>query len=153
MERKETVSGLEDHLGYWLRFVSNHVSLAFARKVEEKGVTVAEWVLLREMLQTHAANPSLLADKLGMTRGAISKLVDRVCDKKLAERTTSGEDRRYQSVSLTPAGKKLVPILARLADENDREYFGHLESEQRTLLIHLLREIVSMNQWRALPVQ
>ena len=55
-------STLEDHAGYWLRYVSNHVSHAFARKVEAQGVTVAEWVLLREMFNTGAANPSQLAD-------------------------------------------------------------------------------------------
>jgi hypothetical protein len=39
-------SELTAHLGYWLRFVSNHVSLAFARKLESRGVTVADWVVL-----------------------------------------------------------------------------------------------------------
>ena len=27
-----TVSDLKKHVGFWIRFVSNHVSLAFARK-------------------------------------------------------------------------------------------------------------------------
>ncbi|MEI9903207.1 MAG: hypothetical protein WDN06_03970 [Asticcacaulis sp.] len=44
-------SHLEAHLGYWMRFVSNHVSQAFARKVEAHGVTVAEWVVLRELFE------------------------------------------------------------------------------------------------------
>ncbi|MEG2964613.1 MAG: MarR family transcriptional regulator, partial [Janthinobacterium sp.] len=43
------VSELEAHLGYWLRFVSNHVSHSFQKKAEANGVTVSEWVVLREM--------------------------------------------------------------------------------------------------------
>lgn len=149
---EKNISHLEDHLGYWLRFVSNHVSHAFRLKVEGEGVTVAEWVLLREVLQSPAANPSQLAEKLGMTRGAISKLVERLCQKELATRAYSRGDRRFQSVSLTAAGKKLVPKLARLADDNDREFFGHLDKRQAAGLGELLRDIVRKHGWKDLPI-
>lgn len=145
-------STLDDHTGYWLRYVSNQVSHAFARKVEAQGVTVAEWVLLREMLSTGATNPSQLAEKVGMTRGAVSKLVERLSRKKLAIRSSSEGDGRYQTVELTVAGKRLVPILARLADENDREFFGHLKKEERTKLVSLLQEIIRRHGWKDLPV-
>ena len=145
-------STLEDHAGYWLRYVSNHVLHAFARKVEAQGVTVAEWVLLREMLDAGAANPSQLADAVGMTRGAVSKLVERLSRKKLAVRSPSEGDRRYQTVELTAAGKRLVPVLAQLADENDREFFGHLKPEERAKLVNLLQDIVRRHGWKDLPV-
>jgi len=152
MTAKKPTSKLEDHAGYWLRYVSNHVSHAFARKVEEQGVTVAEWVLLREMLDAGAANPSQLADMVGMTRGAVSKLVERLCRKKLAARSSSGGDRRYRTVELTAAGKRLVPVLAQLADENDHEFFGHLEPDEKTWLFGLLQGIVRQHGWKDLPV-
>lgn len=152
MSGKVPISTLEGHAGYWLRFVSNHVSHAFTRKVESKGVTVAEWVLLRELFDVRTANPSQLADKLGMTKGAVSKLVDRLCRKKLAARSSSNRDRRYQIITLTTAGKKVVPTLARLADQNDREFFGHLNPEEKTSLVNLLRDIVRQREWKELPV-
>jgi DNA-binding MarR family transcriptional regulator len=152
MATKKPTSKLEDHAGYWLRYVSNHVSHAFARKVEEQGVTVAEWVLLRVMLDAGAANPSHLADTVGMTRGAVSKLVDRLCRKELAVRSSSEGDRRYQLVELTSAGRRLVPVLARLADENDHEFFGHLNPDEKAGLITLLQDIVRRNGWKDLPV-
>jgi DNA-binding MarR family transcriptional regulator len=152
MVAKKPTSTLDDHAGYWLRYVSNHVSHAFARKVEAQGVTVAEWVLLRQMLDTGAANPSLLADKVGMTRGAVSKLVERLCRKELAERSSSEDDRRYQTVKLTPTGKRLVPALAQLADENDREFFGHLKPEEKNWLVSLFQEMVRRHGWKDLPV-
>lgn len=144
--------GLEDHLGYWLRFVSNHVSQAFRRKVEARGVTVAEWVLLRLLFDTGPAPPSVLAEKLGLTRGAISKLVERLCEKDLANRSFPERDRRYQSICLTTAGRKLVPILVRLADENDREFFSPLDHEQRSQLLETLRHLVHQHGWKAPPV-
>lgn len=153
MNPRESTSTLEDHAGYWLRFVSNHVSHAFASKVEARGVTVAEWVLLRALFDAGAVNPSQLADALGMTRGAVSKLVERLRRKQLATRVSSTGDRRYQTVSLTKAGKLLVPELARLADENDREFFGHLNPQQQTRFVNLLKDIVHRHGWKELPVE
>jgi DNA-binding MarR family transcriptional regulator len=152
MAKSIEVSELEKHVGYWLRFVSNHVSHAFMRKVEAKGVTVAEWAVIREMLAAGSVNPSQLAERLGMTRGAISKLVERLCGKALVERTSSGIDRRYHSVALTAKGEKLVPILARLADENDREFFGHLTGEKQADLVRLLKDVVHRHGWKDVPV-
>jgi DNA-binding MarR family transcriptional regulator len=151
MAAQKLISGLEDHAGYWLRYVSNHVSHAFAHKLEAQGVTVAEWVLLRDMLATGVASPSQLADTLGMTRGAISKLVDRLCQKQLALRASAEGDQRYQTVELTAAGKRLVPVLARLADDNDREFFGHLKPDEKAGLVRLLQEIVRRHAWKDMP--
>ena len=149
---KTSTSSLQDHTGYWLRYVSNHVSHAFSQKVEAQGVTVAEWVLLREMLDAGPTNPSQLADMVGMTRGTISKLIERLCRKELVERSMTDDDRRYQTVELTFAGKRLVPILAQLADENDREFFGHLNAEEKQLLVNVLQDIVRRHGWKDVPV-
>lgn len=147
------VSNLQDHVGYWLRYVSNHVSQAFAQKVEAHGVTVAEWVLLRAMFDAGASNPSQLADQLGLTRGAVSKLMERLIQKKLARRSAEGPDRRYQTVALTARGRKRTPALARLADENDREFFGHLTNEERTRLMDQLTGLVRRHGWKDSPVR
>lgn len=152
MTTKKPPSELNDHLGYWLRYVSNHVSHAFASKVEEHGVTVAEWVLLRALFDAGEMNPSQLAEIIGMTRGAISKLVERLFQKELLNRTLSDGDRRYQMIELTAVGRRLVPTLARLADENDREFFGQLKTDERQLLARILEDIVRKNGWKNLPV-
>ncbi|MGN6505645.1 MAG: MarR family winged helix-turn-helix transcriptional regulator, partial [Tepidisphaeraceae bacterium] len=65
------LSPLDDHLGYWMRFVSNHVSHAFRLKIESRGVTVAEWVVMRALFDQEPANPSQLAERIGLTRGAV----------------------------------------------------------------------------------
>lgn len=149
---KKSSSALEDHVGYWLRYVSNHVSHAFAQKVESRGVTVAEWVILREMLRAGPTSPSQLADSVGLTRGAVSKLVERLYRKELAAKLVIEGDRRFQSIELTSKGKRLVPILAKLADDNDNDFFGHLKPEEHSNLIFLLQEIVRRHGWKDLPI-
>jgi len=146
-------SDLETHLGYWLRFVSNHVSHAFSLKLQARDVTVAEWVVMRELFDGDGVPPSTLADRLGMTRGAISKLADRLIAKDFIERMASTEDRRQQTLSLTEVGRKLVPRLSALADRNDAEFFGHLTSAQRTALETVLRDIVRRHGLKETPTE
>jgi len=146
------VSDLEDHLGYWLRYVSNQVSQAFARKVLARDVTVAEWVMLRVLFEHDALAPSVLAERIGMTRGAISKLADRLVAKALVTRTADERDRRYQELAITAAGRALVPELAKLADQNDAEFFGHLTAADRAAITRVMQDIVRRHGLRTSPV-
>ncbi len=125
---------------------------AFARKLEARDVTAAEWVILRELYEKDAA-PSDLAERLGLTRGAISKLVDRLVEKALVIRTASQEDRRFQSLALTASGRSLVPKLAALADKNDAEFFGHLTMKERAQIERLLKDIVDRHALRTVPIE
>ena len=145
-------SDLTSHLGYWLRYVSNHVSQAFARKVEAHGVTVAEWVLMRQLLDEEALAPSRLAERMGMTRGAVSKLADRLIAKSLLTRTADPQDGRAHTLSLTRGGRSMVPELAALADANDAEFFDHLAPQERAALLSVLRQIVDRCGLKSLPV-
>jgi DNA-binding MarR family transcriptional regulator len=145
-------SPLNAHLGYWLRFVSNHVSHGFARKVEAHGVTVAEWVLLRQLFDHDALAPSRAAELMGMTRGAISKLAERLIDKRLLARSHDPHDGRAQQLALTAAGRALVPRLAALADANDAEFFAHLSADDRASLRRILEAIVAQRGLTAPPV-
>jgi DNA-binding MarR family transcriptional regulator len=152
MASSRPTSELTAHLGYWLRYVSNHVSQAFARKVEAHGVTVAEWVLMRQLLDEESLAPSRLAERMGMTRGAISKLAERLIAKSLVARTADPQDGRAQTLSLTRAGRSMVPKLAALADANDSEFFDHLTPKDRAALLNLLRRIVEKRGLKSLPV-
>ncbi|MGA7156499.1 MAG: MarR family winged helix-turn-helix transcriptional regulator [Acidobacteriaceae bacterium] len=146
-------SDLQTHIGFWLRFVSNHVSHAFAQRLVDSGVTVAEWVILREMFDREGTAPSDLAEITGLTRGAISKLADRLIAKQLLARTYAKDDRRYQTLALTPAGRDLVPQLAKLADDNDEEFFAALSPKQRKRLVTTLKKLVEANNLRTVPLE
>lgn len=146
------VSPLTAHLGYWLRALSNHVSQSFARRLEGQGVTVAEWVVLRALYDAEAPAPSALAAELGLTRGAISKLADRLAAKDLVERRASPRDGRAQSLCLTAAGAALVPRLAALADENDAACFAALPEAERAALERTVRALAARHGLTAPPL-
>jgi DNA-binding MarR family transcriptional regulator len=147
------VSHLKSHLGFWMRMVSNQVSQAFARKLEQSGVTVAEWVILREMFEhSDRTSPGHVAKLTGLTKGAISKLIDRLLEKDLVERETDKEDRRGQWIQLTRKARTLVPKLSALADLNDEEFFSDLSQTERRELNRLLRKVADANRLEQLPI-
>jgi len=152
MKSVQPVSPLSGHLGFWLRTVSNHVSQAFAAKLAARGVTVAEWVVMRSLYGKDPTAPSRVAAGIGMTRGAITKLADRLIAKSLAVRRSNAEDGRSQTLALTKRGLELVPELAQLADRNDAEFFDLLAADERKRLERLLKRLVEGFQMAAIPI-
>lgn len=147
------VSDLRTHVGFWLRFVSNHVSHAFARKLLLSRVTVAEWVVMREMFDDEETSPGILAERIGITRGGVSKLVDRLVSKELVMRRERADDRRFQSIALTAAGRRLLPQLAALADQNDEEFFHPLTARERAALVTTMKKLVQAHGLQTLPTE
>jgi DNA-binding MarR family transcriptional regulator len=146
-----TTAPLEAHLGFWLRFVSNHVSARFAVLLEAKDVTVTEWVALRTLLAQGESSHAALIAALGMTKGAASKVVSRLESKALARRLPSAHSGREQVLVLTPKGKALVPKLAQLADANEEHFFAHLPAKERQALMRTLQALVQHHQFTEVP--
>jgi len=153
-QKQSGVSPLKAHIGFWMRLVSNQVSYSFARKLEATGVTVAEWVVLREMPGGKATtSPSTVAELTGLSRGAVSKLIERLLKKGFVTRQDSSGDRRRQDIQLTPSAVALVPRLAKLADENDESFFGAISPEERHALRTTLIRIAELNHFSKSPIE
>jgi DNA-binding MarR family transcriptional regulator len=120
--------------------------------MEENDVTVSEWVALRELYAGPTSSRALV-DALGMTKGAVSKVLSRLAAKKLVQRRSDRADGRKERVLLTPKGHKLVPKLAALADANDEQFFGQLSPAKRRALGRTLREIVRIHRFTQVPIE
>ena len=144
---------LEAHLGYWLRRLSNHVSGAFAKSLQDRNVSVAEWVALSLIDERAEIRPSELAEATGMTRGAISKVLDKLEEKKWVARKPLEADNRGQALFLTQQGRRALPELKAIADRNDRRFFDCLDAREKAALGSLLRKLTASNYIRDVPVE
>ncbi len=149
---KPQAPNLESHLGYWLRRVSNHVSGAFAQALEKKHASVAEWVVICRIGAQSGITPGEIAETLGLTRGAVSKIVDKLEAKSWITRSTKPQDSRVQLLSLSRSGSRLLPQLAKIADENDREFFAVLDPTESATLRRLLGKLADLHKIRGVPV-
>ncbi len=151
--KAQHISDLESHLGYWLRLVSNAVSGGFSRALQEKQTSVAEWVLLRELYERNQAAPGELSDVLGLTRGAVSKIIDKLEAKGWVQADAKESDNRYRLLSLTRAGQRGLPILAQIADQNDSAYFDCLNAREKAVLRELLIKLAEHNGIHDVPTE
>lgn len=72
-----------------------------------------------------------LAASLGMTKNALSQLVDRTARRGLVGRATSEHDRRVVMLSATPTGKKLAEALYAEITRRLPEIAGNLDADDR----------------------
>lgn len=139
-------SNLDDHLGYWLRKLSNRVSESFAARLEKHDVSVANWVVLRILFQHESLPLKEIVAQVDVDQGAISRMVERLMTRGLVTRREGSSDRREVAISLTAEGRKLVPMLAHEADENDRVFFKPLPSKRRADLLATIQTLLAENQ-------
>ena len=149
----QQISGLESHLGFWLRRVSNAVSGAFSRALQEEQTSVAEWVLLRELFERGQSAPGELAEISGLTRGAVSKIIDKLEAKGWIQANSKEGDRRFRLLSLTRGGRRNLPVLAKVADTNDTRFFDCLDQAERDALRELLTKVAAHNRIHDVPTE
>ncbi len=142
-----TPSNLEDHLGYWLRCLSNFVSGSFEKKLSGHDISVAQWVVLRTLFENSGVTLNQAAQLVGVDKSSLSRMVERLVKRGLINRT-EGSDRRSVGLTLTAAGRKIVPQLAKLADENDYAFFKSLNEMQRRDFLKTIQKLLAANGWK-----
>ncbi len=144
--KRTDVSKLDEHIGFWLRCLSNFVSHSFAEKLAKEDVSVAQWVVLRTLYDYDNLTLNRLAELIGLDKSSASRMVERLVLRGQVNRS-EGNDRRSLGLSLTPAGEKLVPQLAQLADENDAAFFQTLAPQQRAEFLATIKQLLTANGW------
>jgi len=139
-------SGLRDHVGYWLRRLSDEVDLCFERQLATHGVTLAQWNVLVGLHRGEGSTVGEIARFLETDAAAVSRLVDRLQEKGLVSRTADPGSRRRVLLTLTPEARRLVPLLVQLADANDDAFFGGLPPGGREQFVTLLRHLLSAHE-------
>lgn len=146
------ISPVESHLAYWLHYVGDRVLHSLRRRLLECGVTAAESVLLRKLYEyERGVMPIRLASRLGLTRGYISRLAVRLEAKGLIHREKSLSDRRTLTLTLTPLGRALLPMLARAADKTNALYFTGAGEAAHQTLEQVMKWIVCRGRFRLVP--
>ena len=115
---------------FWLSVL---IQRRYAQICAEHDLTSTQATLLCA-IKDEPRRMSYLASALGMTKNALSQLVDRIERRDLVSRVTSEQDRRVIMLGVTPAGKvlaeavyaettkRLPDIAENLDDETRREF-------------------------------
>jgi DNA-binding MarR family transcriptional regulator len=99
-----------DEMRVWFRFLRLHqrVSLAMSSRLKQIGLSVPQFDLLSTLSEREGITQSELAERLYVTKGNVSGLVDRLLEAGLVERRPIANDRRSYALHLTEKGGGLA---------------------------------------------
>ncbi len=75
---------------------------------ESYGITVDQWLIIKNLYQHNDMNQSQLAEITGKDHPTLTRIIDLLCKKELTERRIHPSDRRCFTVYLTEQGKERV---------------------------------------------
>ena len=137
---------LEENLSYWLRLVAGQATSSLDARLSARGISSAQWIVLRSLYDRQPCSLGELAQVLSADEGALSRMIQRLVQKKLVSREIVPTNRRAVTLSLSPEGMALVPGLAEDAGKNDETFFAPLSRKERAEFLQSLKTLVVANQ-------
>ena len=143
--RVRTVSRFVDgYLPYLLARASHLISGEFRATLEKERIPVMHWRVLCSLLEA-PMSVSELAGIVIAKQPTMSKLLARMEKQGLIARESDPADGRAVVVSITPAGKRLVQPLVRLAKRHEASVLEPLGTEDADALVAILGKLIQQH--------
>ncbi len=99
-----------DPLRVWFRFVrlNRRIAQAIGAELKAVGLSIPQFDLLSTLTEREGMSQQELAERLYVTKGNVSGLLDRMVEAGLVERRSIPGDRRSNALYLTPKGHDLA---------------------------------------------
>jgi DNA-binding MarR family transcriptional regulator len=99
-----------DPLRLWFRFIRLHrrVSSSISGELKTLGLSIPQFDLLSTLTEQEGLSQQELAERLYVTKGNVSGLLDRMVEAGLVERRALPGDRRSNALHLTAKGRDLA---------------------------------------------
>lgn len=110
--------------------------------VRGSGITLQQMHTLEILGSCGEMRMKELAEKMSVTTGSLTVLVDRLVRAELVERKANPQDRRSIQVGLTPAGERLFEEHHKLHGQLSQDMAGALSPEELALFMDMLRRVV-----------
>ena len=137
----DEVAHLEGLIGYRLRRAHAAVSRRFVSRFADLDVRPTQLGVLNVVAASPAIRPSRLGELLGIKRTNVGPLLDGLVRRGLLRREPSSDDRRSQSLFITPAGTALLAELRRREVEHEAAIAALLRPSERARLLVLLARV------------
>ena len=126
-----------------LRRVIRAVDLHSRTLVESHGLTGPQALILKA-LQHGSLSAGELANRISLSHGTVTDILNRLEQRALIKRIRDTEDRRRVMVETTPDGRILLERSPPLLQESFVERFNNLQKWEQTQLLASLQRIAAM---------
>lgn len=131
-----------DNLGYLLNRCAGQMARRFERELEPYGISLAQWGALLAIHEKGEASPSDVAARVGIDRGATTRLIARMEEKGLLTRRMNEADGRSVVLALSPDTAALMPTLIAASQEVNRTALATLPEAERAALLGTLASLL-----------
>ena len=130
-----------------LSFLVRQAHRAFVARLADRlvprGVSVAEWAVLRRLWQQEGFTQVALADRMGVRKASLTSVLASLERKGFLRRTRRGEDLRKYHLFLTRRGRDLKEELLPIGVAINRKAVAGIDPEDAVLAVHLLEQVIA----------
>jgi DNA-binding MarR family transcriptional regulator len=136
----------EERLLAWRSVVTTHAAVTdrIQKALAAADLPPRSWFeLLSAIKRSPTGRPRMseLAEWLTLSRGGITKLVDRLQQAGYLERLSSAQDRRTLQAKLTPAGESMLKEMQAVYEAELEQHLNLLTGEQAVLITQALNRV------------
>lgn len=134
---------MDNGLGYRLGLVATRIKISLRRMFVAAGldITPEQWVVLFRLHERQGQSQSELGDRSVKDKTTITRILDRLEHKGLAERHRDPNDRRTQRLFLTPDGEAVLASLMPLVHRFAAHTFDAVDPAERDTILRALDRI------------
>lgn len=142
--REAAAFDLDAFLPYLLNQAAEATGRGFARIYRaEYGMTRTQWRVLANLGRAGAMTAAAICRVSHVEKTKVSRAVAALETRGFLARGPDPEDRRAESLSLTPAGREVFGRLGALALDYDRALRDRLGAERAEAIVGVLRELIA----------
>jgi len=132
---------LPGYIGYQVRQTQSAIFRDISRSIGDLGVTPGEFSLLTMVEANPGLNSITLARLYRLDKATLSLSLKRLVGRGLIRTERDEQDRRFYSLRLTSAGRRLLQRVTRRIEKQERAMDAVLKPGERELVLDLLRRI------------
>jgi DNA-binding MarR family transcriptional regulator len=139
MNRSETLHTIFENMSSMQRLVHAR----FQHTLEEFDLSPSQMRLLTFIAHVSSITPKDLANKLGLTPGAITQLIDNLYRAGYIERTQDEADRRITHLALSRRGKRKMTTLQKNREDIFKEIVATLNDSELQAFLHVQEKMIA----------
>lgn len=134
---------LDDSIGFLINSAGRRISQLLTSRFSPYGVTPEQWSVLTRLCEEDGVSQKELALRVGKDQTNVTRILDQLERKSLAERRINPEDRRSFCAYVTNEGRKLQLILIPIEEEVIATVTKGLSLEHLTMLKQVLIQLIN----------
>ncbi|MBB3110738.1 DNA-binding MarR family transcriptional regulator [Paenibacillus phyllosphaerae] len=132
---------IDDSLGFILNHAGRRLTLLLALRYQPYDITTEQWSVLNRLYEQDGISQKELSRRAEKDQTNITRILDQLERKGLAERKANEADRRSFLAFITPKGRELNETLLPIENEVIRLVQDGMTEEEVALLRRLLKKL------------